>query len=79
MKNTGDVCFVRKEKTVQIYHYVRECNKMKVWFRKLGSEEGDILGKLWGENLDRLKGEILKKLCKNREKKIRKGKRNRER
>jgi len=39
---------------------------VKVWFRKLGNEEKDILGKLWGENLDRLKGEILKKLCKKR-------------
>jgi len=53
-----------------IDYYVRESNKVKVWFRKLGSEEKDILGKLWGEDLNRLKGEILKKLCKEREKKI---------
>jgi len=55
-----------------IKHYVREGNKVKVWFRKLGSEKRDILGKLWGEeDLDRLKRAILKKLCKEREKKIR--------
>jgi len=24
-----------------IDHYVRECNKVKVWFRKLDREEGD--------------------------------------
>jgi len=35
-----------------IEHHVRECNKVKVWFRKLGSEEGDVLGKIWGEDLD---------------------------
>jgi len=42
---------------------------VKVWFRKLGSEKGDILEK-WEEDLNRLKGEILKKLCKEQEKKI---------
>jgi len=59
------VCFFCEKGKDSIDH-VRECNKVKVWFRKLGNEEKDILGKLWGENLDRLKGEILKKLCKKR-------------
>jgi len=54
MRTLDVFCENRKD---SIDHYVREC-KVKVWFRKLGSEEGDILGKLWRENLNRLKGEI---------------------
>jgi len=47
-------------------HYVRECDKVKAWFRELGCEDGEILEQFWRE--DNHRGKILRRLCRERRK-----------
>jgi len=69
--------FCKKGKD-SLEHYVRECDKVKAWFRELGCEDGEILEQLWQEDLNSRKGKILRRLCKERGKRLKKRKRDKE-
>lgn len=66
LRDEYKLCVFCKKGQDCIDHYVKECNRVREWFKPLGENVSKRIHRIWSDELDDVKGKIIKRLWKEK-------------